>query len=423
MPGAVGGNHRANALHEAFTPTRPQRSFRKLAGRKEELRRILEAISENRSHVVLYGERGRGKTSLVNLIASSARSSGYAVARFSCDAGSELDGIIRGLARDMPRSLLAVPAVEETGLEGCEAALPRGTIQPRDIAHLPTRLSAANVLLVIDEFDRVSDATTRTRLADAIKQISDRAAPLSFLIVGVSDSLDALLGRHPSIQRSVVGVPLPLLSDNECLDILELGAKESELNYPPQVRGKIIELARGVPYIVQLLALYAGARALARDADAVSAGDLHGAMQQAVAEMDPRVRTLYDELTQGELDRGLTALLLRLARTPHDGFARFLVQDVDGELRLADEPIHPVRWARMIDSGAVRACRGAGLGLHTFAEPLLLHYVLLRAEVADAHSRQNSHEGTADLAWHSHSAVLAEHGGDRLQQDRDIVPE
>jgi Cdc6-like AAA superfamily ATPase len=423
MPGAGGGDHRAIALHEAFTPTRPQRSFRKLAGRKEELRRILEAISENRSHVVLYGERGRGKTSLVNLIASSARSSGYAVARHSCDAGSELDGIMRGLARDMPRSLLAVPAVEETGLEGCEAALPRGTIQPRDIAHLPTRLSAANVLLVIDEFDRVSDATTRTRLADAIKQISDRAASLSFLIVGVSDSLDALLGRHPSIQRSVVGVPLPLLSDHECLDILELGANEAGLSYPPQVRGKIIELARGVPYIVQLLALYAGARALARNADAVSGDDLRGAMQQAVAEMDPRVRTLYDELTQGELDRGLTALLLRLARTPHDGFARFLVQDVDGELRLADEPIHPVRWARMIDSGAVRPCRGAGLGLHTFAEPLLLHYVLLRAEIAGAHSRQNLHEGTTDLALRSHSAVLAEHGRDRLQQDRDVVPE
>ena len=389
-PGMRGGDPRQHALHEAFTPTRPQRSFRRLAGRKEELRRILEAVSQNRGHVVLYGERGRGKTSLMNLVASSARSSGYAVGRYSCAEGSDLDEIMRGLARDLPRSLLAVPVVEEAGLEGCEAALPRGTIQARDIAQFPSRLSASQLLLVIDEFDRVTDGPTRTRLADAIKQISDRAVPLSFLIVGVSDSLEALLGRHPSIQRSVVAVPLPLLSDKECLEILELGSREAGLAYPSEIRARIVELSRGVPYIVQLLGLHAGERALARRAEAVSSADLRGAIEQAATEMDPRIRVLYEELTQGELDRGTVRLLLRLARTPHDGFARFLVQEVDGELRLAGEPIHPARWGRLLDSGAVRACRGAGLGLHTFAEPMLLHYVLLRAELDEAAVRQQA---------------------------------
>ena len=50
------------ALRNAFTPTRPQRSFRRLAGRKSELLRILQAIAENRAHVILFGDRGRGKT-------------------------------------------------------------------------------------------------------------------------------------------------------------------------------------------------------------------------------------------------------------------------------------------------------------------------------------------------------------------------
>ena len=307
-PGARGGDPRQHALHEAFTPTRPQRSFRRLAGRKEELRRILEAVSQNRGHVVLYGERGRGKTSLMNLVASSARSSGYAVGRYSCAEGSDLDEIMRGLARDLPRSLLAVPVVEEAGLEGCEAALPRGTIQPRDIAQFPSRLSASHLLLVIDEFDRVTDVPTRTRLADAIKQISDRSRPAELphrRRVGQSRGaarpppLDPAQRRRraaaAALRRGMPGDPRARIA----------GKPGSPIR--AEIRAKIVELSRGVPYVVQLLGLHAGERALARQAEAVSAADLRGAIEQAATEMDPRIRVLYEELTQGELDGGTDA--------------------------------------------------------------------------------------------------------------------
>jgi len=367
------------ALRDAFTPTRPQRSFRRLAGRKPELLRMLQAISENRAHVVLFGDRGRGKTSLVNLVAAAARSSGYMVGRYSCSYDSEFEEIMRGLARDLPNSLLAVPVLDDPGLEGCEAGLPRTRLQSRDIVFFPGRLTGGHLLLIIDEFDRVTDGPTRTRLADTIKQVSDRGAPLSFLIVGVSDSLEELLGRHPSIQRNVVGVPLPLLSDAEANEILELGSREAKLDYPEPVRDAILSLARGVPYIVQLLGLHAGEQALRRGAAVVCDADLQSAIEQAAAEMDPRISVIYEELTQGGLDNGMRHLLLTLAISHHDRFARFVVQDVGGELRMAGQPVHPARWERLLDSGAVRSCRGAGFGLYTFSEPMLLHYVLLRA--------------------------------------------
>jgi hypothetical protein len=331
------------ALRDAFTPTRPQRSFRRLAGRKTELLRMLQAISENRAHVVLFGDRGRGKTSLVNLVAAAARSSGYMVGRYSCSCDSEFEVIMRGLARDLPNSLLAVPAVDEPSLEGCEAALPRAWLQPRDIVCFPGRLTGGHLLLIIDEFDRVTDGPTRTRLADTIKQVSDRGAPLSFLIVGVSDSLEELLGRHPSIQRNVVGVPLPLLSDAEANEILELGSRDAQLEYPQPVRQAIIGLARGVPYIVQLLGLHAGEQALRRDAVAVSHADLRSALEQAAAEMDPRISVIYEELTQGGIDSGMRDLLFTITVSHHDRFARFLVHDVGGELRMAGQPVHQAR--------------------------------------------------------------------------------
>lgn len=369
------------ALRDAFTPTRPQRSFRRLAGRKPELLRILQAISENRAHVILFGDRGRGKTSLVNLVAAAARSSGYMVGRYSCSYDSEFEEIMRGLACDLPKSLLAVPVVDDPNLDGCEAALPRARLSPRDIVFFPGRLSGGHLLLVIDEFDRVTDGLTRTRLADTIKQVSDRGVPLSFLIVGVSDSLEELLGRHASIQRNVVSVPLPLLTDAEANEILELGSREAKLDYPQPIREAIIRLARGVPYIVQLLGLHAGEQALRRGADTVNDADLQLAIEQAATEIDPRIAVIYEELTEGGLDSGMRHLLLTIATSHHDRFARFLVQDVNGELRLAGHPVHPARWERLVDSGAVRSCRSAGFGLYTFAEPMLLHYVLLRAAI------------------------------------------
>lgn len=218
---------RQQALREAFTPTQPQRSFRRIAGRKTELLRILQAIAQERAHVVLYGERGRGKTSLVNLVAAAASSYGYMVGRYACAFDNDFDLIIRGLARDLPQAMLAVPAVEDDSLEGCEAGLPAGRLQPRDVALFPGRLAGQHLLLIVDEFDRVLDESTRTRFADTIKQVSDRGAAVSFIILGVSDSLEELLGRHPSIQRNVIGVQTPLLSDAEIDEILEFGSRHA----------------------------------------------------------------------------------------------------------------------------------------------------------------------------------------------------
>src|SRR5690348_1524623 len=260
---------RQQALREAFTPTRPQRSFRRVAGRKSELLRILQAIGQERAHVVLYGERGRGKTSLVNLVAAAARSAGYMVGRYACACDSDFDEIIRGLARDLPRSMLAIPIVDSDVMEGCEAGLPRGRLQPRDVAMFPGRLAGRHLLLIIDEFDRVEDSSTRTRFADTIKQVSDRGAAISFIIIGVSDSLEELIGRHPSIQRNVIGVPTALLSEPEVQEILDLGSRDAQIDFPPSVRTAIAFFARGVPYIVQLLGLYAGDKALSRGASVV----------------------------------------------------------------------------------------------------------------------------------------------------------
>lgn len=367
-----------HALREVFTPTRPQRSSRRVSGRQAELLRIFRAIALDRAHVVLYGERGRGKTSLVNLVASAARSSGYMVGRYTCSFDSCFEDIVRGLARDLPKSMLAAPIVQDDELEGCEAALPRSKIQPRDIAALPGRLAGRHVVLIADEFDRVEDSATRTWFADAIKQASDRGAALSFIIVGVSDSLEELVGRHPSIQRNILGLALPLLSDTEIDEILVQGGRDSGIEFLPEVRRAVVDVARGVPYVAQLLGLHAGTEAIARASPQVEPPDLLAAFRRAVDEADPRVAAIYQGITHGERDRLILDGLRTIAGGEQDRFARFVVSEHQGAHYIAEHWLEQGVWERLVETGTVRACRSIGPDCFAFTEPMLQHYILMR---------------------------------------------
>jgi type II secretory pathway predicted ATPase ExeA len=373
-------------LRDAFTPTRPQRTARRLAGRETELLRIFRAIGLERAHVVLYGERGRGKTSLVNLVAAAARRTGFMVGRHACSFDSTFDDIVRGLARDLPASLLANPAVADPNLEGCEAALPAGRVQPRDVVALPGRLIGPRLLLIADEFDRVQDSATRTLFADTVKQVSDRGVPLSFIIVGVADSLEELLGRHPSIQRNILGLPLPLLPDEQIAHILVQGGAEAGVAFDAQACAAIAAVARGVPYIAQLLGLHAATEALQAGSRSVRRADVLAACARAVEEADPRAAGVYEELTRGGRDRALQAVLTQVARAAQDRFGRFTAIDSEqaGVVRLGDASVKRDAWAMLRTAGAIRPCPNAGPDIFTFADPLLPHYILLRAVLDEA---------------------------------------
>lgn len=53
---------------EVFTPRTPISDRELFAGRWTEINQLVDAVNETGLHVVLYGERGVGKTSLANVI-------------------------------------------------------------------------------------------------------------------------------------------------------------------------------------------------------------------------------------------------------------------------------------------------------------------------------------------------------------------
>ncbi len=60
-------------LRGAFTPSLPITERRLFAGRISVLTELIRAIEDERLHTVVFGERGLGKTSLMHVLAQTAR--------------------------------------------------------------------------------------------------------------------------------------------------------------------------------------------------------------------------------------------------------------------------------------------------------------------------------------------------------------
>jgi hypothetical protein len=343
------------------------------------------ALREDRAHVVLYSERGRGKTSLANLVAESLRRTSSIVARHTCEAATNFDSLMRGLMHDLPPSLLAV----RTGLEstsrpnidayGCEAALPSGELRPRDIVTLMQRLNCRDLIFVIDEFDRVEDTETRERLADTIKQLSDEDVPLHLFIVGVAANLDQILGQHPSIQRAVMGIHLPLFSDHDVAVLIARGGRESGLSFCAEVVAHVTVLTRGMPYMAQLLGLRLSQVAIERGGAAVVMEDLRAAVERLIDEGNLRVLTLYALLTDHGRNADMVQALRRVATAPQDAWGRLQVLDTpSGGVTIAGRSITAQCWEQMQAAHVLQSAM-PGSGMFVFGERGLMHHVLLLA--------------------------------------------
>ena len=93
-------------------------------------------------------------------------------------------------------------------------------------------------------------------------------------------------------------------------------------------------------------------------------------------EFDPHTGQLYDTLTRDGMDKAMAQLLERIADGPQDVFGAFMLEEAEGELRIAGLPANPSLWDRMVAAGCVRSNTG---GRVLFSDSLFRSYVLLRS--------------------------------------------
>ena len=379
--------------NEAFTPTQPRTGRGGLIGRQQEIETILQTLLEDKAHLVLYSERGRGKTSLSNVVVDRLKRKGLMVVRYQCEASTTFDSFMRGLLRRLPESLLVSPVRPEK-LEGCEAALPASPLRPDDVLTLLPRLRLGSLICVVDELDRIVDPETRTMLADTIKQLSDRSVPLLFLLIGVSDNLEQLLGQHPSIQRALVALPLPLLSDDEISGIVEKGARDSGLTFPAELVTAIVTISRGMPYLAHVLGLRVAQAAARRNTSIVKPVDFVSALERLVRQAPSDVLRHYDELTANGRDEAAAWALRVIATCPQDPWGVIRVIETPGEKALlGGQRVSWAGWTNLCEHGVVRRCFGDATSVVVMQRSLVQHVQLQEAFRKNA---AIAHEAAAD---------------------------
>ena len=100
------------AVGNAFSPGAPIDRQALFAGRVKQIREVVDAIIQRGQHVVVFGERGVGKTSLANVIADITGGSPEerVSLKINCDSTDDFSSlwhkIFREIALDVPKRAL-----------------------------------------------------------------------------------------------------------------------------------------------------------------------------------------------------------------------------------------------------------------------------------------------------------------------------
>lgn len=267
----------SHRLGRAYPVSQPVSNLRLFAGRRELLTSVIRSIEERRMHVVLYGDRGIGKTSLLHIVALLAKDARYLVRYSSCSASSDLDSTFRAIAEDIP--LLyhekgdPTSAQVESGKTLADL-LDASRLTPAALSEALDGVSGTRLLIILDEFDRTENADFRREVAELIKNLSDRSSKVQILIGGVAENLSELIRQIPSIRRNLLGIPVGRMTDEELAEILTNGQAISGLPIDAAAKGRLIASANGSPYLANLIAHQASSRAIERGGKLVTAADL-----------------------------------------------------------------------------------------------------------------------------------------------------
>jgi hypothetical protein len=261
---------------QAFRPFAPINLPDFFKGRQQDVERLRGELRTPGRQVAIYGERGVGKTSLAVLAYFFARISDEATYLVRCQSEHTYDTIFGDLL--LQAGIAFMPEITEREsarrgalqIGGASPSIGRRTRTSERAISAASRIGPALLLhhlaereglLIIDEYDRVEDEATHTRLAETLKHFSDSASSTKIIVVGVAETLSGLVGEHESLTRCLAQLQLDRMRDDELAEIVTTGEERVSVTFQETVRRKVIALSDHFPFYTHLLCKYSAEEA------------------------------------------------------------------------------------------------------------------------------------------------------------------
>lgn len=296
---------RKSGIMDAFTPKCPISTDALFCGRANEAQSIVRGLYTPGGHVVLYGDRGVGKTSLANHVAfqlSKLEIDTHFIS--SCTSSDSFSSVAIRILDEFGidyNETITTKNEGGIGIKGVVSGSHEREVQKKpnydfdNPAWIASQIKNKDGVLIIDEFDTIPDVREREKFSLLMKNLSDNQSSLHILLVGISRNISDLMGGHSSIDRSLTQVLLPRMSDDELADIIEKGSQRATIQFKPIAKRRIVSLSNGMPYFTHSLALESSIIAISEDRKFVTPGDLDRGINEAMKNMDASLRSRYDK--------------------------------------------------------------------------------------------------------------------------------
>jgi GTPase SAR1 family protein len=284
--------------HELFFPSQHITEPKWFAGRKNDIENALNSLYLSGASMIVFGERGSGKTSfteMIKLLASGntellfkhqlhkkfdPKKLKYKIISFTCNEACKttakvLQNLItnpHGIKKIIPeqevskevsqkvKAVLGALNMFSFGIQE-EVTTKTKKYAEGDIFELFTNLVETisseilskdeSLLIVIDEFDLVEDSE---KIASLIKTLSKDN--VKFLLCGIADSYESLIMGHRSITRQIMygRIHIGLMTESEIGEVFKLVSNNTnnKIRFDAGFIKEVALRSNGYPYYVQL---------------------------------------------------------------------------------------------------------------------------------------------------------------------------